>query len=80
MRVPLIVLLAAASAVLTASPQAPASPPWATKELRAGIIGTDTSHVPAFTKIFNSRPEWKIKVVAAFKGGSPDLPTSANRL
>jgi Oxidoreductase family, NAD-binding Rossmann fold len=56
------------------------APAWATKELRAGIIGTDTSHVPQFTKIFNSHPEWKIKVVAAFKGGSPDLPTSANRV
>ncbi|MPY86998.1 MAG: gfo/Idh/MocA family oxidoreductase [Luteitalea sp.] len=44
------------------------------------MIGTDTSHVPAFTKIFRSHPEWKIKVVAAFKGGSRDLPTSANRV
>jgi hypothetical protein len=56
------------------------APPWATKELRAGIIGTDTSHVPQFTKIFNSRPDWKVKVVAAFKGGSPDLPISATRV
>ncbi len=61
--------------------QAPAAPPaWATKNLRAGIIGTDTSHVPAFTAAFESHPEWKIKVVAAFKGGSPDLPISADRL
>ena len=57
-----------------------ASPAWATKNLRAGIIGTDTSHVPAFTAAFESHPEWKIKVVAAFKGGSPDLPISADRL
>jgi predicted dehydrogenase len=55
-------------------------PAWAKRELRAGIIGTDTSHVPAFTKTLKSRPEWKITVVAAFKGGSPDLPTSANRV
>ena len=54
--------------------------PWAARELRAGIIGTDTSHVPQFTKTFQSHPEWKIKVVAAFKGGSPDLPISANRV
>jgi len=62
--------------------QAPAaaSPKWATKSLRAGIIGTDTSHVPAFTATFESHPEWKIKVVAAFKGGSPDVPISANRV
>ena len=56
------------------------SPPWATRDLRAGIIGTDTSHVPAFTGLFHSHPEWRIKVVAAFKGGSPDLPTSADRV
>ena len=56
------------------------SPPWATKDLRAGIIGTDTSHVPAFTEVFRSHPEWKIRVTAAFKAGSPDLPTSANRV
>ena len=59
---------------------AAAAPAWATRELRAGIIGTDTSHVPAFAKIYRSHPEWKIKIVAAFKGGSPDLPTSANRV
>ena len=56
------------------------SPEWATKDLRAGIIGTDTSHVPAFTGLFQSHPEWRIKVVAAFKGGSPDLPISADRV
>jgi len=67
---------------LAATSPAPAaeSPAWATKDLRAGIIGTDTSHVPAFTGMFRSHPEWRIKVVAAFKGGSPDLPTSANRV
>jgi predicted dehydrogenase len=58
----------------------PESPSWAAKPLRAGIIGTDTSHVPQFVKIFHSHPEWKIKIVAAFKGGSPDLPLSANRI
>ena len=68
-------------APLSSARQAPAeSPSWATRELRAGIIGTDTSHVPQFVKIFHSHPEWKIRVVAAFKGGSPDLPLSANRL
>ena len=54
--------------------------PWATRELSAGVIGTDTSHVPAFAGLFRSHPEWKIKVVAAFKGGSPDLPASADRI
>jgi len=56
------------------------APPWATKDLKVGIIGTDTSHVPAFTSQFQSHREWKLKVVAAFKGGSPDLPTSADRV
>lgn len=66
---------------LASAPQTPAeAPAWATRELRAGIIGTDTSHVPQFVKTFHSHPEWKIRIVAAFKGGSPDLPLSANRL
>jgi len=56
------------------------SPAWATRDLRAGIIGTDTSHVPALTAAFESHPGWRIRVVAAFKGGSPDLPTSADRV
>ena len=75
-------LIAAATfgSIQPASQGTAPAPAWATKDLRAGIIGTDTSHVPAFTKIFRSRPEWKIRVVAAYKGGSPDLPTSANRL
>jgi predicted dehydrogenase len=64
-------------AAQTAASPAPA---WAVQELRAGIIGTDTSHVPQFTKILASHPEWKVRVVAAFKGGSPDLPLSATRL
>ena len=47
-------------------------------ELRIGIIGCDTSHVTAFTELLNN-PNAKGhvpggKVVAAFKGGSPDLP------
>jgi predicted dehydrogenase len=68
-------------APLSSAPQAPAaSPTWATKDLRAGIIGTDTSHVPQFVKLFLAHPEWRITVVAAFKGGSPDLPLSANRI
>ena len=70
-----VLVLTMTSAVFAAE-----SPKWATADLRAGIIGTDTSHVPAFTGQFQAHPEWKIKVVAAFKGGSPDLPTSADRV
>lgn len=73
----LVLALLTASAAFAAQPE---SPPWATKDLRAGVIGTDTSHVPAFADLFRSHPEWRIKVVAAFKGGSPDLPYSADRV
>lgn len=62
------------------SPRSGDVPSWATRDLRAGIIGTDTSHAPAFTALFQSHPELRIKVVAAYKGGSPDIPLSANRV
>ena len=75
-----IATLAAVFVFAQAAPAERPAPAWATKTLRAGIIGTDTSHVPAFTKAFRDHPEWRIKVVAAFKGGSPDFPISANRL
>jgi Oxidoreductase family, NAD-binding Rossmann fold len=53
-------------------------------ELRLGIIGTDTSHAVAFTQLFND-PAAKGhvaggKVVAAFRGGSPDIPESWDRV
>lgn len=53
-------------------------------ELRIGMIGLDTSHVIAFTKLLND-PKAKdhvpgAKVVAAFKGGSPDVESSASRV
>lgn len=52
--------------------------------IRLGIIGLDTSHVVAFTKVFNdpNNPEHVpgVRVVAAFKGGSPDIDASRNRL
>src|SRR2546422_7350936 len=53
-------------------------------DLRVGIIGLDTSHVPAFTELLNN-PGSKnhvpgAKVVAAFKGGSPDIESSWNRV
>jgi hypothetical protein len=53
-------------------------------DLRIGIIGTDTSHVPAFTQLLND-PAAKDRVpggrvVAAFKGGSKDVESSATRV
>ena len=53
-------------------------------EVRLGIIGTDTSHVIAFTKILNDQtsPDYVpgARVVAAFKGGSPDVESSSTRV
>jgi hypothetical protein len=53
-------------------------------DLRLGIIGCDTSHVTAFTETLNN-PAAKGhvpggKVVAAFKGGSQDILSSASRV
>lgn len=57
----------------------------AAADLRVGIIGTDTSHVPAFTRLLNgeaSAPEHVAgaRVVAAYKGGSKDLEESFKRV
>ena len=54
-------------------------------DFRLGVIGTDTSHVPAFTKLLNedaSQPDHiaGARVVAAFKGGSADIEGSAGRV
>ncbi|MBM3739836.1 MAG: oxidoreductase [Acidobacteria bacterium] len=53
-------------------------------DLKLGLIGTDTSHVIAFTKIFNdpSAPGHVpgARVVAAYKGGSPDIESSRSRV
>ena len=51
---------------------------------RVGIIGLDTSHVVAFTKSLNNPadPQYVpgLRVVAAFKGGSPDMKQSWDRV
>jgi predicted dehydrogenase len=54
-----------------------------TMTIRAGMIGLDTSHVPAFAKIFNN-PKSEgdvagIKVVAGYPGGT-DIPASRDRI
>ena len=53
-------------------------------DLKIGLIGLDTSHATAFTEILND-PASKVhvagaKVVAAFKGGSPDIESSITRV
>jgi predicted dehydrogenase len=54
------------------------------EDLRLGIIGLDTSHVVAFTKLLNDAKDANhvpgAKVVVAFKGGSADIESSASRV
>jgi len=54
-----------------------------TAPIRAGMIGLDTSHVPAFAKIFNNPKatgdQAGIKIVAGYPGGT-DYPASRNRV
>ena len=51
---------------------------------RVGIIGLDTSHSPAFTKLFNADdPDPALngyRVVAAYPQGSQDIPSSVERI
>jgi hypothetical protein len=56
----------------------------ATKLIKIGMIGLDTSHVIAFTETINN-PQAKghvagAKVVAGFKGGSSDIESSFSRV
>lgn len=55
----------------------------AAADLRLGIVGTDTSHVITFIRLLNdpNNPDHVpgARVVAAYKGGSPDFPLSASR-
>jgi len=56
----------------------------AAEELRLGMIGLDTSHVTAFTALLNDPKSPNqvtgAKIVAAFKGGSPDIESSWARV
>jgi hypothetical protein len=60
--------------------QEPASSP-----IRVGMIGLDTSHTVAFAKILREAKPTdgaiaRLKLVAAYPGGSSDIPSSANRI
>ncbi len=56
----------------------------APKVIRIGIIGLDTSHATAFTKMLNdAKPEADFvgcRVVAAYPKGSPDIESSTSRV
>jgi hypothetical protein len=71
-------------ACLAASPLAIAQDEAEGPILRAGLIGLDTSHVVAFTRALNAEgktgPMARVRVVAGFPGGSPDIPSSADRV
>ncbi len=63
------------------------TPVWAAQgeqDLRIGLIGLDTSHCIAYTKMLNdpANPNHVkgAKVTAAYPGGSPDIPSSIDRL
>ena len=53
-------------------------------DLKLGIIGTDTSHVITFIRILNdpANPDHVpgARIVAAYKGGSPDFKLSVSRV
>jgi hypothetical protein len=53
------------------------------EDIKAGMIGLDTSHVTAFTSLLNDATNPKhipgVKVVAAFTGGSDDIKSSYTR-
>jgi len=76
------VALTASSLVLLCASAAPLASQ--VPEIRVGIIGTDTSHVTAFTRLLNDRSDPNhvagARVVAAFKGGSPDVEASRTRI
>ncbi len=52
--------------------------------LKLGMIGLDTSHVIAFAKVLHNTDDPNHvpggRIVAAYKGGSPDLESSASRV
>lgn len=54
------------------------------QNIRAGIIGLDTSHAVAFTKAINTSPQrpevMGVKVVAAYAQGSKDIESSTKRV
>lgn len=54
------------------------------QNIRAGIIGLDTSHVLAFSKTLNETPQkpevMGCRVVAAYPKGSPDIESSVARV
>ncbi len=61
-----------------------ATPILAKSPMRVGIVGCDTSHVVAFSKLMNDPAATgllaKVEIVCAYPGGSPDIPNSRDRV
>ncbi len=76
--------LVASVIVVTRSIDAQQTSTANSREIRVGLIGIDSSHAGAFTQLLNdpARPDHVpgARVVAAFKGGSPDVEASATRI
>ena len=78
----MVALLLAAQLLISTTPA------WseedAAPELRAGIIGLDTSHAIAFSKLLtdeNAPPDLAgCRIVAAYPKGSPDIESSVSRV
>lgn len=74
-----VFLVLCPTALLAQPPEEPA-----TKTLNIGVIGLDTSHVPAFTKAFNKEPAdpemQNCRVVAAYPFGSRTIESSYSRI
>ena len=72
------------AAIISAAPVHVARAAEPVKPIRAGMIGLDTSHVVEFTKLLNdpkaTGPLAEMKIVAAYPGGSQDIPSSRDRL
>jgi len=82
---PIFVFLASlfAFASVFANDASDSEAPSESSVIRLGIIGTDTSHVPAFVKLFNDPNAegdyQKLEITAAVKGGMPDNESSWSR-
>ncbi|MFH1965242.1 MAG: Gfo/Idh/MocA family oxidoreductase, partial [Acidobacteriota bacterium] len=54
------------------------------KDLKIGLIGLDTSHCIAYTRMLNDPANSShvegARIIAAYPGGSPDIPSSIDRL
>ena len=52
--------------------------------MKLGMVGLDTSHVPAFVRLINGKnsktTDRNVSITAAFPGGNPEFPLSRDRL